>query len=138
MAIAKAYYVRSADVPAAWPVVEPLLRPAMQRCGEMKMEDLRSALAAGRFFLWVALVEGTLKAAAVTEVAETIAGRIVCIVACGGRDRAEWLPLLKLIEDYGREKGCARMRIYGRKGWARVLPGYRVTRVILEKELVDG
>ena len=84
------------------------------------------------------MVEGTLKAAVVTEVAESIAGRILCIVACGGRDRAEWLPLLKLIEDYGGEKGCARVRIYGRKGWARVLRDYAVTRLILEKELADG
>jgi hypothetical protein len=46
-----------------------------------------------------------------------------------------WLPLLAGIETYARAAGCACVRIMGRKGWARALPTYRTTRIVLEKEL---
>ena len=34
-----------------------------------------------------------------------------------------------------RREGCARVRIYGRKGWLRVLDGYAQKYVIMDKEL---
>ena len=117
-----------------WSAVEPLLAPALMRGGEMTMQTLAEALRDGRLVLWLAW-SGRLEAAAVTEIADTIAGRVCCIVACGGRDRANWLALRADLETYARRAGCARMRIYGRKGWTRVLPDYRATRIILEKEL---
>jgi hypothetical protein len=46
-----------------------------------------------------------------------------------------WLPLLEGIESYARASGCAAVRIMGRRGWARVLDGYRTKRIILEKDL---
>lgn len=100
----------------------------------MPLGDLYRELLAGHFVLWLAW-SGELEAAAVTEIAETVSGRVCVIVACGGRGRARWIALRRKLEDYARHEGCARMRIYGRKGWTRVLPDYRVTRVILEKEL---
>ena len=48
---------------------------------------------------------------------------------------AAWLPLLAGIETYASAAGCACVRIMGRKGWARALPTYRTTRIVLEKEL---
>src|SRR5215467_14883209 len=39
------------------------------------------------------------------------------------------------LEAYGRREGCAAMRIYGRRGWRKLLPEYRTTRVLLEKPL---
>jgi hypothetical protein len=62
--------------------------------------------------------------------------RKVCvIIACGGIDMPRWLPLIEGIEKYARAEGCAAVRIVGRKGWARVLPDYRVHRVVLERKL---
>jgi hypothetical protein len=57
------------------------------------------------------------------------------LTACGGADMRRWLPLLATIESYARDEGCACVRIYGRKGWARVLDGYETQHVILRKEL---
>jgi hypothetical protein len=56
-------------------------------------------------------------------------------VACSGQNRERWLPLFEKIEQYAREEGCSCVRIYGRKGWERVLQGYRVEHVILERQL---
>lgn len=129
-----AYAVPAGRLNEIWPAVEPLLRPAMERGGEMPVSDLYRALLAGRYVLWLAW-GGELLAAAVTEIAETTAGRVCVIVACGGAKRERWLALRHTIEDYARREGCACMRIYGRRGWARALPDYRVKRVIMEKDL---
>jgi hypothetical protein len=50
-------------------------------------------------------------------------------------DRRQWLPLIAGLEAYARAEGCAAMRIYGRRGWLKLLPDYRTSRVLLEKEL---
>ena len=87
-----------------------------------------------------------IKAAAVTQLSELNGARFCSIVACGaspskpaarrrGRDRDEWLPLLAGLEHYARAESCKAMRIFGRRGWERLLPDYKAARVLLEKEL---
>lgn len=119
---------------AVWPAAAPLVARALARSGEMTLDELARALVEGRFLLWLAW-DGALAAAAVTEIAETIAGRVCCIVACGGGNRARWLALRVELERHACRHGCVRMRIYGRRGWQRILPDYRATRIILEKDL---
>ena len=97
--------------------------------------DVEHSVRNGRALLWLAWNGEKIKAAAVTELA-IVNGETFCtIVACGGHDRAQWLPLIAGLEAYGRREGCAAMRIYGRRGWRKLLPEYRITRVLLEKPL---
>ncbi len=118
-----------------WPHVERFIKPAMVRTGEMFVSDIVRALAARRFLLWLAWDGKELCGAVVTELAETINGRVCVIVAMGGKDRKRWLHLLEQLEEYALLEGCRAMRLYGRKGWKRVLRDYRETRVVMEKEL---
>ena len=104
----------------------------------MPVDGLRRELVAARLLLWLVWDGDKIKGAVVTELAETVSGRICVIVAMGGADRSRWLHLLKELEDYARRESCRTMRLYGRKGWKRVLRDYRETRVILEKGLTDG
>jgi hypothetical protein len=48
---------------------------------------------------------------------------------------SRWLDLLKPIEAFAKLEGCDAMRIIGREGWARVLPGYARTRAVIDKPL---
>lgn len=122
-------------VPEVWPAVAPMLEAAMRRGGEMSMADLYECVASrSAFWLWVAW-GGELEAAMVTEIADTIDGRVCVIVALGGENMGRWIAMKSKIEDYARAENCTRMRLYGRKGWARVLTDYRPTRIVLEKEL---
>jgi len=89
----------------------------------------------GRARLWLAWNGEKIKAAAVTELSQANGETFCTIVACGGHDRSQWLPLIAGLEAYGRTQGCAAMGIYGRRGWRKLLPQYRTTRVLLEKEL---
>jgi len=148
-----------AQVHQFWPYVAPFIAAAMRRGRISDFAGVAGAVHAGRSLVWIALTredgrerpDGTredgrerpdrnrarIKAAAVTELGNANGERFCTIVACGatGHDRAEWLPLLAGLEDYARAERCTAMRIWGRRGWERLLPDYKPTRVILEKEL---
>ena len=118
-----------------WPRVAGLIEVAMRRGDLSSFAAVAAAVSAGRAQLWVACKNAEIAAAAVTELHRTEWRKVCCIVACGGRERERWLALLGPIEDFARAEGCDAMRIMGRKGWARVLPDYKVKRVVLEKEI---
>lgn len=117
------------DVPQIWPLAGSLIRAAIERTGLSDFADIEQDVLEGRSLLWLAISDH-IEAAAVTHLS-----RNVCtLVACSGHQRERWLPLFSKIEKYAKDEGC-KMRIYGRKGWERVLDGYRVEHVILEKVL---
>jgi hypothetical protein len=97
--------------------------------------DVERAVLDGAQLLWVAADRQAIWAAAVTQLSHANGEKFCTIVACGGRERARWLPLKAALETFAEAEGCAAIRIHGRRGWARELPDYRLTRILLEKEL---
>jgi hypothetical protein len=127
--------VAPSRVAALWPFARPLIAAAMRRGGISDFSGVERDVLGGSALLWLGWDGQEIVAAAVTELA-LIHGRKVCtIVACGGRARRRWLHLLAELETFARREGCQATRMYARRGWTRVLPDYRATRVILEKEL---
>jgi len=118
-----------------WPRVRHLIARAVLRTQLSHTADIAYDTLHGGGLLWLAWDGATIRAAATTVLADTDAARVCVLTACGGEGRAAWLPLLAQIEAYAKAEGCACVRIYGRKGWARVLKDYRVDHVILQKEL---
>lgn len=107
-----------------------MIRAAIERTELGDFEYIEENVLSGNQFLWLA-VSDHIEAAATTHLS-----RNVCtITACSGNQRERWLPLLAKIEKYAKDEGCHTMRLGGRKGWERVLTGYRVEHVILEKAL---
>ena len=94
------------------------------------ISDIEPEVLDGKQLLWLAWSDH-IEAAATTQLA-----RGVCtLTACSGHHMERWLPLRAKIEQYAKNEGCATMRLYGRKGWERVLDEYHVEHVILEKSL---
>jgi hypothetical protein len=129
-----------------WPHVSPVIRTAMERGGITDFTDVADAARAGRALVWMAWNGTAIKAVAVTQLGTDNGMRFCTIVACGaspskpagrrrGRGRDEWLPLLAGLERYAKAEDCKAMRIFGRRGWERLLPDYKAARVLLEKEL---
>jgi hypothetical protein len=127
--------VDPARVSQIWPHVHRLIWEAMRRGGVSSFAPVEASVLAGRALLWLATEGATIHAAAVTELQQTEWRKVCVLVACGGRDRARWLPLIAEIEGFARAEGCTAMRIVGRKGWERALANYRTKRIVLEKEL---
>ena len=84
--------------------------------------------------MWLAWSDHV-EAAATTILTEADTSRACVLTACGGRNMKRWLPLLEIIEAYAKAEGCDRLRVFGRKGWQRMLEDYRVTNIILERSL---
>lgn len=118
-----------------WPHVSPLLKAACRRTRLNAFEDIEADILAGRSLLWMAWNGRAIESAAATILINSESGNVCIITVCGGSNMERWLPLIGQIESYARREGCARVRIYGRKGWLRVLDGYAQKYVIMDKEL---
>jgi hypothetical protein len=124
-----------AYVDRVWPLVSHLIRAAMRKGRISEFADVEAAVLAGSELLWVAANRQAIWAAAVTQLSRANGETFCTIVACGGRERARWLPLKAELEAFAKAEGCAAVRIHGRRGWAREFPDYRLTRILLEKEI---
>lgn len=118
------------EVSKIWPYAGGMIRAAIERTDLGEFSELEKDVMAGDQLLWLA-VSDHIEAAATTQLA-----RGVCtLTACSGHQRERWLSLFAKIEKYAKDEGCKAMRVVGRKGWERVLSGYHVEHVVLEKSL---
>ncbi len=127
--------VDPALVSEIYPIVKDCIYQAIKRGNFGAYQPVEDNVLAGRSLLWVAVVDGRMRAAAVTSICQTEWRRVCEIVACGGRGMNEWVGLITRLETYARAEGCYAIRIIGRVGWQRVLKDYKPRRVILEKDL---
>ena len=122
-----------------WPHVAPLLRRAIAGTGLSAFADIERDILRGNALPWLALSDergaAAIEAAASTTLQQTDNGKVCIITACAGANMARWLPLINHIEAHAKEEGCRCVRIFGRKGWLRVLEGYEEKHVIMDKEL---
>ena len=128
--------VNPVQVNEVWPVARGLIKSAIDQTELSDFAEFEREVLSGRQLLWLAIDGKMLEAAATTHLV-LIDGRKICILtACAGHHRERWLPLFERLESYAKAEGCEIMRIFGRKGWERVLDGYHVEHVVLEKELM--
>jgi hypothetical protein len=126
--------VDPARVDEMWPHVRDKIRAAVEQTGLSSFADIEADVLRGASLVWIAWDGKDILAAATTELSKPLS-KVCTLTACAGHDRDKWLPLFAEIEKYAENEGCSSMRIYGRKGWERVLTGYRAEHVILEKRL---
>lgn len=111
-----------------WTHARPLIKAAIDRTELSDFADIENDVLEGKQLLWLSWSDH-IEAAATTHLARNIC----TLTACSGHQRERWLPLFSRIEKYAKDEGCSRMRIWGRPGWQRVLDGYHVEHVVLEK-----
>lgn len=130
-------YIPREVFPDAWPALASLVPSIIERSGgRVSVETLVQEVAAGKQHVWTVWDGEEIRALVGAEVGFAPTGLKLCTINfAAGRDSHEWLHLLDEIEDWAREIGCQKMEMWARKGWARKLPAYRLTHVLLEKEL---
>lgn len=119
----------------AWPLAEKYISAIADKTGFVETEDVRRQVLTVDALLWLAADGVKVVGSGATRLIEHRGKRICEIFAWGADDQKKCAPLLKVIEGYAKQEGCASVRFLGRKGWARQLPDYRITAIILEKEL---
>ncbi len=122
------------EVSQIWPLAGGLIRSAIEQTDLSEFADIEKQVFSGDQFLWLAISDH-IEAAATTHLIKTSGRPVLVITACGGHQRERWLPLFSRIEQYAKDENAKCIRIYGRKAWERVLDGYRVEYVILERQI---
>lgn len=132
--------VPSADLALFWPVMEAHFDHACKRVATtLTAEIIKRNILDGHWMGWAIYERDQpvpVLAAAATSLRETNKGLTVVIEAVGGRKLSTWFhPVISEFERMAREHGVARIEVEGRRGWEQRLPGFHVTRVVMEKVL---
>ena len=128
------------DAEALWPIVEPLLAPAIELSGgRIDAESVQAWLDDGRYLLWVAHQDDLdIAAAFVTREAQYPRKRVLTIDICGGRSLEGWLEEAdRVFRSHSRAAGLDGVELVGRTGWARALRqlGWRHSAAICDVDL---
>lgn len=127
-------------LPMAWPLIEPQVATALRRGkADQSSEDIRRHIERGTMHLWLAWADSEPKPRGVwiTEVVESVRGRLCNIVVLAGDKFETWRPLEAYLAEWARENGCVRLTLVGRKGWVRRLRagGWLEAQVTLERTI---
>lgn len=118
-----------------WPHVRPLFEQACRATGLNAFADFEADIISGRSLVWLAWSGAAIEAAAATALVNSDIGKVCVITLCAGQGMRRWLKLIERIETYAKDEGCARIRIFGRKGWLRVLDGFGARHLVMDKRL---
>lgn len=124
-------------VDQVWPKISGLIYVAMKKGQVGSFESIQNAILTGRVLVWVAWdgESPNIEATAVTELQSTEWRKVCCVLACAGAHMERWIHLLETIEEYAKSEGCSAVRVIGRHGWQKMLPSYKVKRILMEKLL---
>lgn len=132
--------VQRTAVATWWPLVRKSVSDAVDHGTSIfDADSVRSALERGDMQLWIVWDgppdEPNIRAIAVTEIRIGPRAKVCGVFLCTGYGRQDWQQHLSTIEAWAASIGCDRMSLCARPGWKRVLPEYRMTHVMLEKDL---
>ena len=110
-------------------------KTACYRTGLNAFADIEADILSGRSLLWIAWNGHTVESAAADR-PDPFRDRQGLHHHCLRRQRHEALAAADRPDRILRKaEGCRRVRIFGRKGWLRVLAGFEEKHVIMDKDL---
>ena len=119
-----------------WPQVLGDIERVVERTrGRWTVESVAEHLLTGAWQLWI-VWDGAVNAVVATEIFHEASGmKNARAVFVGGRDMGKWAHLVSDLEDWARSEGCTRFEMIISKGIAKHFPDYRMSHVLLEKDL---
>jgi len=134
--------VRPVFVPDVWPGIADLVAQAAGKWPkDRSSDDYLRACTDGSAQLWLISHDGKLRAVCITELVRFPQHLVGVIELLSGEGFEEWAPDLdRVLVEWARGHGCARLRTGGRKGLTKVAQrlGYSLRAVLLEKDLSDA
>jgi len=120
-----------------WPQIKPMLESACERSkGRFDGESSVAFMAKGLWQFWVGLEDDIVQVFAATEILTFPTGLMVGnIIITTGTNRRSWKHLIDDLAVWFREQGCTEQQTLARKGWARELPAFTLTHVLLERSI---
>lgn len=134
MAVDPAYIGQFCRVPRVAGLIDEIER---RHGGEITLRAIIEQVVHKRWVLWAAVENGSHVLAIAASEAYIDPGGMKRgrVIFATGDDAKRWVHLFAGIEDWARQEGAKKFDIIARKGWARHLPDYRMTHIVLEKVL---
>ena len=128
--------VSKEHVAGLWPVVAPLLKPAVDRSGgRISMDTVFASLEQGTHLLWIVADESTITAAFTTRVAQYPLKRMLVVECLGGSRLREWVSDTNdTLIRFAKDSNLDGIEMYGRNGWSKALApyGWKTSMVLCE------
>ena len=129
--------VDTKDIERMWPLIEGYMKKAAKYTyGRFEVEDIKEGLLKNPQQLWVAFNDKKIYGAVVTEVTKYPRMTALTVHFLAGIDFESWKdPMLKLVQQFGKDNGCKLIDSYGRPGWEKVWANYGYTKRFIFYEL---
>ena len=132
----KVYLLDPPDVDSLWGHIEPLISKSLKHAeGELIPDDLIPHLDDGKLRVWIAVEDGEIIAAMVTEIIHYPRKKIVRVITLSGKDMNSWYQFLPMLEGYAISNGCSSLEAWTRKGMARKLKDWKQSYCVITKDL---
>jgi hypothetical protein len=120
-----------------WPLIQPHLLQFEQSIGTASAEEIRLQAIDGQAQIWGVATPDGVRGVCITRIHETPRNKFCSIwAAIGNEVFQDILKVYAEIEKWALDNGCTAMEISGRRGWMRVLPGYKEAAVVMHKDLI--
>lgn len=131
--------IQGDGIDKVWPLLAEQFERALRKYPTpLTLDDLRAGFDEQRVALWAIYERDKpipLLAAAATCLRQATESEILVIA---GRQPGEWLkPVLAEFESLAWANGVTRISCWGRRGWSRLMPDYRVTAESGRKYLME-
>lgn len=129
--------ITAENFPTYWPEIKPLLQGACDRSrGRFSPDCAIELLVNGQWQFWVGVADDRVQVFAVTEILTFPTGLMAGnIIITTGRRRHQWKHLIDELAVWFKSRGCTVQQTLARKGWARELPAFAMTHVLLERTI---
>jgi hypothetical protein len=131
----KLYAYLPEQVPQIWPHVKDYIESSLLDNGHVTLQNIYDNLLLNNYQLWTP-ISMDVQAAIVTTIVNDVNGATHCVIlSCGGKNMNNWKDMVfDEIKNWARDEGCKFMKVYGRKGWAKLL-GFNIVSYEMRKEL---
>jgi len=134
---AELVYIPPEHFGRVWPMVEPHVPSIIERSrGRISLETMMQEIATRKLHVFVIWDGALIKALIGLSMGTAPTGlKIATVEFASGQDSHTWLHLMPQLEDHCRQVGCQKIEMWARKGWAKKFPEYKLTHVLMEKDL---
>ena len=128
--------LQPADLEEAWPSIGHLVQEVaeMENSGRT-VPGIIEEIGSGELEIWVVIRGGVVALFGLTITEIENGDRTLEVVFMVGKEMKHWIYLREQIEDYARFRECDAVQSMARKGWAKYMPDYKITNIILRKAL---
>ncbi len=123
------------DIPYIWKYAAPHIERSLEYAdGKYDLASVKELLDSRSAQLWLEMDE-LIESAAVTQIHVYPLKKVCTVMFAGGQNLEKFKTNIRRIEEWAKAQGCDAVDVIGRKGWEKVLNGYKQIHTTLSKSL---